>query len=116
MADENRKWFLDRASEIVTKDRNKSYGEPEDNFNGIAQMWSVYLRNKGKLLFGREISSEDVAVMMALLKIQRASTGEYNADNYVDCIGYMACAGQCAALSKPKEDEVFACYGDHKKE
>lgn len=83
-----RKEFLHRAEECICVDREEQYGSPEDSFGTIAGLWSIYL--------GREISPEDVAVMMALLKIARIAGGKFKADSYVDAIGYMACAGEIA--------------------
>lgn len=40
------------------------------------------------------INPEDVAVMMALLKIARIDTGHGKADNWVDGCGYLACGGE----------------------
>lgn len=80
--------ILDRAKAIVTGEREKQYGKPEDNFAIIAELWSAYT--------GREFSPVDVAMMMALLKVARIKTGDYLADNYVDICGYVACAGEIA--------------------
>lgn len=81
--------ILDRAKAIVTGEREKQYGKPEDNFAIIAQFWSAYT--------GREFSPVDVAMMMVLLKVARIKTGVYLADNYVDICGYVACAGEIMA-------------------
>ena len=75
---------LDIAKEITTSDRNKDYGEPEDNFSLIAKLWSNYL--------DIEISAIDVSMLMTLLKIARVKTGTTNLDNYIDIAGYAACA------------------------
>ena len=88
----NRADILSKASEIVTKDRNDQYGSPEDNFKIIGEFWSTYLGPR----IESGIDAEDVAVMMALLKIARISTGKPNADNFVDLAGYSACAGEIA--------------------
>lgn len=77
--------ILDEAKQIVTEDRNKQYGPPEDNFAKIGDLWSAYL--------GREISAHDVAIMMTLFKIGRIETSDKR-DSYVDACGYMACAGE----------------------
>lgn len=37
---------------------------------------------------------EDVAAMMALLKIARIASGHAKADNWVDLAGYAACGGE----------------------
>lgn len=80
--------MLEEAKKIVTEDRANVYGSPEDNFALIAELWSNYL--------GVEIKPEDVALMMALLKIARIKTGKTNMDNYVDLAGYAACAAGIA--------------------
>lgn len=80
--------ILDRAKAIVTGEREKQYGKPEDNFAIIAELWGAYT--------GYKFSPVDIAMMMALLKVARIKTGDYLADNYVDICGYVACAGEIA--------------------
>ena len=80
--------ILDAAKKIVTGEREKQYGKPEDNFAIIAELWGTYT--------GYKFSPVDVAMMMALLKVARIKTGDYLPDNYVDICGYMACAGEIA--------------------
>lgn len=93
----NRADILDRAKAIVTGEREKQYGKPEDNFAAVAQMWEVYLRGQcvGEGADVR-VAPEDVAMMMVLLKVGRLMTGDYLTDNYVDICGYVACAGEIA--------------------
>ena len=79
---------LDNARECVCKNRNDSYGEPEDNFRNIANLWNDYLLQKYDF---KKITPVDIGIMMALLKIARMA-GKANDDNYVDGIGYLACA------------------------
>lgn len=79
--------ILSKAKEIVCKDRNDQYGEPEDNFALIAEYWGVYT--------GMSVRAEDVAVMMCLLKIARMQGG-YKEDSYTDAIGYLACGAEIA--------------------
>lgn len=80
--------ILDAAKRIVTGDREKQYGKPEDNFAVIAEFWTTYI--------GHPISSEDVAIMMALLKIARIRSGNYKADSFVDGVGYLSLAAEIA--------------------
>lgn len=80
--------ILDAAKKIVTWDREKQYGKPEDNFAVIAEFWTTYI--------GHPISSEDVAIMMALLKIARIRSGNYKADSFVDGVGYLSLAAEIA--------------------
>lgn len=80
--------ILDAAKKIVTGDREKQYGSPEDNFSVVARFWSTYA--------GREFTPVDVAMMMTLLKVARIKTGHYKADSYIDACGYLACAAEIA--------------------
>lgn len=91
----NRKEVLEEAIRCVCTDRNEQYGEPEDSFEVIAELWSVYLRRVGVVPLPDCISAGDVAAMMGLFKIARMITSE-NAkpDTFVDACGYLACAGQ----------------------
>lgn len=86
--------ILKRAAEIVTKDRNEQYGEPEDNFENIARLWSAYLM--------ADIDAHDVGMMMVLFKVARAGNGGGTIDTYVDIAGYAACAGEIIT-SRPTE-------------
>ena len=87
-----RKELLQEAESIVCNDRESQYGSPEDNFGMISDFWSVYL--------GPMITPEDVACMMALLKISRIRTGgHFKADSWVDAIGYLACGAEIASHS-----------------
>lgn len=58
-----RKEILAEAEKCVCSDRNLQYGEPEDNFNTIAEFWSTFL--------GIRIAAPQVAAMMILLKTAR---------------------------------------------
>ncbi len=81
--------FLEEASQCINGDRNAQYGEPEDNFSNIANLWSAYLDT------GIEV--EDVAIMMCLFKIARLKSSYYQSkDSWVDLIGYAACDGEIA--------------------
>lgn len=95
-----RESILNRAIECVCGEREQDYGSPEDNFNRIATYWSAHL--------GMEITAEDVAVMMALLKIARIGAGTATDDSWVDLAGYAACGGEIAAAEadRRKNDEI----------
>ena len=88
--------ILKTAEEIVTKDRNVQYGEPENNFGMIAEYWSTYLsqHNGGRAVL---LTPMDVALMMVLLKLGRLTTARaVTLDSFVDAAGYVACAGEIA--------------------
>lgn len=80
---------LHTAEEIVTKDRNSQYGEPEDCFALIARLWTDYT--------AVNLSSADVAAMMILLKVARIRASDKKEDSWVDIAGYAACGVECAA-------------------
>lgn len=84
-----RKEILESAIQTVCKDRQDKYGNCEDNFGIIAEFWTGYLNT--------EVTAEDVAVMMMLLKIARIRTGVYDPDNYIDIAGYAACGSEIAS-------------------
>lgn len=87
---------LNVAKRIVCTDRNEQYGEPEDNFDVIADYWAAYLNSKYKV--GVPLDPGDVAHMMVLFKMGRITTAKaYKDDNYIDMAGYAACAMECAA-------------------
>lgn len=90
----NRSEILDTAYSCVCKDRNAQYGEPEDSFEVIAELWEVYLTHRHAT--ETTINPEDVGVMMALMKIARIATGRAKTDSYIDACGYIACAGEIA--------------------
>ena len=90
-----REKVLKEALNCVNGEREKQYGNPEDNFRRIADLWSVYLTS----LFEDEkivvdIDPIDVAKMMILFKIARSNGDKDKLDNYVDMIGYGACAAE----------------------
>jgi hypothetical protein len=74
------KTLLDEAYSLVTGDRQKAYDHPARNFDRIARLWSVAL--------DKEITPEDVAVCMILVKIARQVHAPKR-DNIVDAIGYL---------------------------
>lgn len=82
--------ILQKAEAIITGERQQNYGTPEDNFKRIASLWNAYM---GDDLF----DAVDVAMMMALLKIARISTGTQTEDSFVDLAGYAACGGEIAS-------------------
>jgi hypothetical protein len=81
----NREECLNQAKECVTKDRQNTYGSPENNFKRIANLWDAYLDLPYK------VTAVDVAVMLALLKVARISSGNVHEDNWIDGCGYFAC-------------------------
>ena len=89
--------ILDAAKKIVTGERERQYGSPEDNFAVIARFWEVYLNQRCvDAMFGFMLNPDDVAMLMALMKVARIITGTFKGDSYIDACGYLACAAEIA--------------------
>lgn len=71
--------ILQEAERLINGDRQGSYGPPEQSLKDIANLWGAYL--------GKEISPQDVANLMILLKVSRSKRG-YHRDSFVDIAGY----------------------------
>ena len=85
-----RKRVLSEAEKCVCGHREQDYGTPEDSFEMIGKLWTVYLD------YATKIDAHDVAAMMALLKIARIAENPQHMDNWVDGCGYFACGGEIA--------------------
>lgn len=72
---------LAEAGRVINGERQDAYGNPEDSFTDIADLWGWYL--------GRPLLPSDVAMMMALLKFAREKH-QHKRDNIVDACGYLA--------------------------
>lgn len=72
-------YLLTDAADIIDG-KSETHGEPERNFENIAEKWSDYL--------GVNIDPVDVAEMMIRLKLARSETGNFNEDDYRDLISY----------------------------
>lgn len=84
-----RQTVLDEAAAAITGAREDTYGGPEQSFLTIAKLWSAYL--------DRFIETQDVAAMLALLKVARIKHSEgRHYDSWVDLAGYAACGAECA--------------------
>lgn len=100
----NRKQCLWQADEIVHTDRSSKYGEPEDNFANIAAYWSTFLRKK--LQTAAKITTSDVAIMSALIKVSRIQNTPGHEDSWVDIAGYAACGVECATKVEDIRKEI----------
>jgi hypothetical protein len=90
----NRTKILKDAEHLVNGDRNNDYGDPVQDFQRTADMWSVYL--KGACEADITLLPHDVAAMMSLLKISRIAWSPEKEDHWADLAGYAACGFDCA--------------------
>lgn len=93
--------ILHAAEKCVCGQRETDYGTPEDNFETIAGLWETYLRRACVDEAGNVyIEANDVAMMMALLKIARIAAGGGKADSWIDLAGYAACGAECEGVTE----------------
>lgn len=93
--------ILHAAEKCVCGQREQDYGTPEDNFETIAKLWETYLRRACVDEAGCvHIDANDVAMMMALLKIARIAAGGGKADSWIDLAGYAACGAECEGVTE----------------
>lgn len=69
------------AARKIMGERLESYGPPDRMFERIADVWSEILQH--------HVSAYEVALMMATLKILRATTDPYPEDSLIDAACYL---------------------------
>jgi hypothetical protein len=74
------------AMRTINGERQDQYGNPEDTFKKIADLWTAYLFSNDPI--DLRITPPMVADMMQLLKIAREKGGKGKRDNLVDNLGY----------------------------
>lgn len=90
---------LQTALDVVMNQRQNAHGGAENSFTIIGDYWDAYLKSRG---FTTEITAYDVAQMMTLLKIARATMGNRShMDHYRDAAGYSALAAMLAEAKDP---------------
>lgn len=72
------------AHKTINGQRVDIHGQPEDCFNTIAKLWSIWT--------GKELTAHDTAIMLNLMKVARMKHGAGSIDSYVDACGYIALA------------------------
>jgi hypothetical protein len=108
---EDRRYFkrshlLQEAEKIITVDRNKSYGEPDEDFQRIAAIASAmgFRVTEGDAI--RPLSGSDVARFMIALKLSRLSWMPEHRDSWLDLAGYAACGYETAQLEADRRDST----------
>lgn len=81
---------LQKAHEIIYGDREEAYGKPRFNLDTIAALWTVWIQRKFPEVEIGELTAEDVAQMMVLLKSARLMHNPTHVDSLVDQCGYAA--------------------------
>lgn len=86
-----KKSILEEAEEIINGERAKAYGHPTPNHRAIASLWQAYLNNRETLGIDGDLTPEDAALMMVLLKVARLQFLPDHRDSLVDIAGYVGC-------------------------
>lgn len=79
LANSQHETILEEAQRLILGDRNKTYDHPLDNFQRIADIWSVVL--------GIKVEPEQVGLCMVGVKLAREAYLPKR-DNLVDGAGY----------------------------
>lgn len=84
-----REAILDTAKGLICGDRQQSYGDALSSFERLGRLWTEVI--------GTEVTAEQVALCLVLLKLSRLTTSPNHADSWVDLAGYAALGGEIAA-------------------
>lgn len=90
--------ILDKAKEIISKNRYKDENKGEDVFETIASLWSSYK--------DVTFTKVDVCMMMSLLKIARIKNNPKHIDSFIDLCGYAAIGGEDKNVDN-SEDKIY---------
>jgi len=85
----NRKDTLETALDIIQGDRHNEYGPAQDHFKEAAIVWSLILK--------KEVTSAQVILCLAALKLVRLSTKNNHQDSWVDLAGYAALGNEVSS-------------------
>ena len=87
--------ILDSAAQIVDSDRERTYGTPSKNLDTIAGFWTTWLQARGALKEQAMLTFDDVACMMAMLKLARLANNPEHKDSQIDACGYLRLLERC---------------------
>jgi hypothetical protein len=99
-----RKEVLLEAAELITGDRNNTYGPPTQDFKRSADAMSALGFGKLDASTGKfkPLAPSDIATLVIVIKLSRLQHSPKK-DNYVDLAGYAGCGYEC---SLEEQDET----------
>lgn len=95
--------ILEEADEAINGDRNSAYGDPSQDFERTASMWTAM-----GLRFGpehAEVERHHVAMAMVALKLSRLAWNPSKRDSWVDIAGYAGCGAEAAGITDEGDAE-----------
>jgi hypothetical protein len=78
-----KKYMLQQAHEIIYGARQQEYGPALENFQNIADLWSVILKT--------EVTADQVAMCMIQVKVARLIQAPGHFDSWMAIAGYAGC-------------------------
>src|ERR1035437_6141908 len=77
-----RELILDNAKMLISGERRQTYGDAETDFTRTGRMWAAVLDIP-------EITAEQVALCMTLVKVGRLCSTPTHRDSWIDGCGYL---------------------------
>lgn len=82
--------ILNTAKKLINGDRAKDYGDPNENFGRIANLWNAQFAHK----LNQPLTAQDVAYALIHLKMSRLANTPGHRDSLIDVCGYAALSGE----------------------
>lgn len=106
----NKSEVLDQAKVLINGKRSEEYGTAQQNFQRIADIWSV--------IFGHKVTSTQVAMCMIGTKLTRLIQTSDHPDSWVDIAGYAGCGGEVSSkenrfLTREEYKNTYSHWGLH---
>lgn len=95
---DRRRVVLDEIERLVCGDRQKAYGDAENNFAHIAAIINVVLSKK----LAEPLDALDVALISCSIKLARLQASRTHEDSWLDLAGYAVCG---AGVLKSREGQ-----------
>jgi hypothetical protein len=80
--------LLDHAKQLVSGDRDATYGPPTEHHAATAAAWSA--------VFGHQFTASDVARAFIIDKLVRLNNSPGHRDSWADIAGYAGCGWESA--------------------
>jgi hypothetical protein len=89
--------ILNTAAELISGPRAEAHGDYRKLHQRVSQFWSAYLQ--------KEVTPEQVALCLALVKVARDEVGNYNIDDGIDAVAYVSLWAALSNGSRPQDQE-----------